>query len=372
MVQRMKILTTLPQGDLRAVPAAVAAAEAAGFDAVITMENRNEPFLALGVAAVSSKSIGLATGVAIAFPRSPMVVANAAWDLQIASQGRFVLGLGPQIRPHNEKRFSTSWSPPVPRMREYVQALRAIWRSWELGEKLRFEGEHYTFTLMTPNFIPVSTGQASVPITIAAVGPHSLRLAGEACDGVRLHPFCTRAYLEQVCMPRIAEGMAKTARNRKHFEITGGGFIATGATDEEVAKALEWVRYRIAFYGSTPSYWPVLDHHGHSDLGRKLNRYDQRRKVEHHRIRGLGRRGRVIRCYRALRRARERGRPALRGRFGCSVREHLARHSACDPERCAAGHTGHLHPLRGIPIRVVAQLFPRSPATIVASAANCG
>lgn len=272
MVQRMKILTTLPQGDLRAVPAAVAAAEAAGFDAVITMENRNEPFLALGVAAVSSKSIGLATGVAIAFPRSPMVVANAAWDLQIASQGRFVLGLGPQIRPHNEKRFSTSWSPPVPRMREYVQALRAIWRSWELGEKLRFEGEHYTFTLMTPNFIPVSTGQASVPITIAAVGPHSLRLAGEACDGVRLHPFCTRAYLERVCMPRIAEGMAKTARNRKHFEITGGGFIATGATDEEVAKALEWVRYRIAFYGSTPSYWPVLDHHGHSDLGRKLNR----------------------------------------------------------------------------------------------------
>ena len=185
MVQRMKILTTLPQGDLRAVPAAVAAAEAAGFDAVITMENRNEPFLALGVAAVSSKSIGLATGVAIAFPRSPMVVANAAWDLQIASQGRFVLGLGPQIRPHNEKRFSTSWSPPVPRMREYVQALRAIWRSWELGEKLRFEGEHYTLTLMTPNFIPVSTGQASVPITIAAVGPHSLRLAGKpamACD----------------------------------------------------------------------------------------------------------------------------------------------------------------------------------------------
>ena len=157
-------------------------------------------------------------------------------------------------------------------MREYVQALRAIWRSWELGEKLRFEGEHYTFTLMTPNFVPASSGQRSVPITIAAVGPHSLRLAGEACDGVRLHPFCTRSYLEAVCMPKISEGMTKSGRSRKNFEITGGGFIATGATDEEVAKAIEWVRYRIAFYGSTPSYWPVFEHHDLGDLGRKLNR----------------------------------------------------------------------------------------------------
>lgn len=268
----MKILTTLPQGDLNDVPGAVKDAEAAGFDAVCTMENRNEPFLSLAVAAVSSEKVELATGVAIAFPRSPMVVANAAWDIQIASKGRFVLGLGPQIRPHNEKRFSTAWSAPVPRMREYVNALRAIWRSWQLGEKLRFEGEHYTFTLMTPNFVPASTDQPSVPITIAAVGPHSLRLAGEACDGVRLHPFCTRAYLEDVCMPRIAEGMEKSGRAREHFEITGGGFVATGKTDEEVAAAVEWVRYRIAFYGSTPSYWPVLEHHGQGDLGRKLNR----------------------------------------------------------------------------------------------------
>ena len=268
----MKILTTLPQDDLKQVPDAVQAAETAGFDAVCTMENRNEPFLALAVAAVNSRKIGLATGVAIAFPRSPMVVANVCWDLQKASDGRFVLGLGPQIRPHNEKRFSTPWSPPVPRMREYVQALRAIWRAWQLGERLRFEGEHYTFTLMTPNFVPESSGQPSVPIPIAAVGPHSLRLAGEACDGVRLHPFCTRAYLEEVCMPKIAEGMAISGRRRERFEVTGGGFIATGADDEAVANAVEWVRYRIAFYGSTPSYWPVFEHHGLGDLGRKLNR----------------------------------------------------------------------------------------------------
>ena len=268
----MRILTTLPQNDLNAVPDAVTAAERAGYDGALTMENRHEPFLALAVAATASKRITLGTAVAIAFPRSPMVVANACWDLQTASRGRFVLGIGPQIRPHIEKRFSTPWSAPVPRLREYVQALRAIWRSWETGERLRFEGEHYTFTLMTPNFAPASTGQPMVPITIAAVGPHSLRLAGEVADGVRLHGFCTRRYLEEACMPRIAEGMARTGRRRDSFEVTGGGFVATGATDDEVAKAVEWVRYRVGFYGSTPSYWPVLELHGLGDLGRKLNR----------------------------------------------------------------------------------------------------
>jgi len=268
----VKVLQTLPQHDLNAVPAAVKAAEASGFDMAVTMENKHDPFLPLAVAAVASNRIELGTTVAIAFARSPMVVANASWDLQTASGGRFVLGLGPQIRPHNERRFSVPWSPPVPRMREYVQALRAIWRSWETGEKLAFEGEHYRFTLMVPNFVPASSGQPPVPVTIAAVGEHSLRLAGEVCDGVRLHPFCTRAYAEDVAMKRIGEGMAKTGRARETFEVTGGGFVATGATDEDVAGATEWVRYRVAFYGSTPSYWPVLEHHGHGDLGRKLNR----------------------------------------------------------------------------------------------------
>jgi probable F420-dependent oxidoreductase len=182
-----------------------------------------------------------------------------------------VLGLGPQIKPHNEKRFSVPWSPPAPRLREYVMALRAIWRAWELGEKLDFRGRHYTFTLMTPNFVPASTGQPPVPVTIAAVGPHTLKLAGEVCDGVRLHPFCTRAYLEDVAMPRIETGLALSGTARGNFQITGGGFIATGATDAAVAEVVEWVRYRVAFYGSTPSYWPILEHHGAGDLGRKLN-----------------------------------------------------------------------------------------------------
>jgi probable F420-dependent oxidoreductase len=267
----VKVIQTLPQADLNAVPAAAKAADDAGFDVLMSMENQHEPFLALAIAAVNTKRAELGPGIAIAFARSPMAVANVGWDLQRASNGRFVLGLGPQIRPHNEKRFSVPWSPPMPRLREYVHALRAIWRCWETGEKLRFEGKHYTFTLMTPNFTPESTGQPPIPITISAVGPHSLRLAGEACDGVRLHPFCTRAYLEEVALPLISEGMAKTGRTRETFEVTGGGFVATGATDAEVHEVAEWTRYRIGFYGSTPGYWPVFEHHGLGDLGRKLN-----------------------------------------------------------------------------------------------------
>jgi probable F420-dependent oxidoreductase len=267
----MRVLNTLPQDDLREVAAAARAAEASGYDGLLTMENKHDPFLAHAIAAVETQRVELGTSVAIAFPRSPMVVANACWDLQVASRGRFVLGIGPQIRPHNERRFSVPWTPPVPRLREYVQALRAIWTNWETGEKLKFEGRHYTFTLMPPYFMPPRFGMRMVPVTLAAVGPHSLRLAGEVADGVRLHGFCTRGYLTDVILPKLQEGMAKSGRARAHFEITGGGFIATGADDAAVAKAVEVVRGRIAFYGSTPGYWPVLELHGLGELGRELN-----------------------------------------------------------------------------------------------------
>ena len=267
----MRILTTVPQDDLAAVPAAARAAEAAGYDGVVTMENRNEPFLALAVAAVSTQRVSLQTGIAIAFARSPMAVANVSWDLQNASRGRFVLGLGSQVRAHNENRFSVPWSPPAPRMREYVLALRAIWRCWQTGAKLDFRGEHYKLTLMTPNFTPTSTGQPMVPVTIAAVGPAMLRVAGEVCDGVRLHGFCTRRYIDEVVMRELRTGMLKGGRAREQFEIAGGGFIATGPDEAAVAKMVEWVRYRVAFYASTPAYWPVLEVHGLHDLGRKLN-----------------------------------------------------------------------------------------------------
>jgi len=267
----MRLLTTLPQGDLNEVPAAARAAETAGYDGLATMENQHEPFLALGVAAVNTARIGLCTGIAIAFARSPMAVANTSWDLQTSSRGRFVLGLGSQVRAHNENRFSVPWSAPAPRLREYVEALRAIWRCWQTGDKLAYRGQHYTFTLMTPNFTPKSTGQPMVPVTIAAVGAGMLRVAGEVCDGVRLHPFCTRRYIDDVVVRELRTGMLKSGRAREHFEISGGGFIATGPDEASVAKMVEWVRYRVAFYGSTPAYWPVLEAHGLQELGQKLN-----------------------------------------------------------------------------------------------------
>jgi len=267
----MRVLNTLPQADLRTTAAAAIKAEADGYDAVLTMENKHDPFLAHAIAAVNTDRIELGTSVAIAFPRSPMVVANTSWDLQNASSGRFVLGIGPQIKPHNERRFSVPWTAPAPRLREYVQALRAIWTTWETGETLDFRGQHYTFTLMPPYFMPPSMHQKMVPITLAAVGEHSLRLAGEVADGVRLHGFCTRRYMEEMIMPRLLEGMARTGRTRDHFEITGGGFVATGKDADAVAQAFEIVRGRVGFYGSTPAYWGVLELHGYGDLGRELN-----------------------------------------------------------------------------------------------------
>ena len=267
----MRMSTTLPQDDLNDVPAIARAAEAAGYDGLVTSENRNDPYLPLGVAAVNTSRVELCTGIAIAFSRSPMPVANLSWDLQIASRGRFVLGLGSQVRAHNENRFSVPWSAPAPRLKEYVESLRAIWRSWEKGEPLAYRGQHYKFTLMTPNFTPRSGGHPMVPVTLAAVGPAMLRLAGESYDGVRLHPFCTRRYLDEVVMRELRTGMMRSGRAREHFEIAGGGFIATGPDEASVAKVVEWVRYRVAFYGSTPAYWPVLAVHGLDELGQKLN-----------------------------------------------------------------------------------------------------
>ncbi len=267
----MRILTQLPQHDLAGVAAAAHAAEAAGYDGLTTSENKHDPFLAHALAAVATTRPTLETSIAISFSRSPMAVANASWDLQSASRGRFVLGLGSQVRAHNENRFSAPWTAPAPRMREYVLALRAIWRTWEKGEKLDFRGAHYKFTLMTPNFTPPSTRQPPIPVTIAAVGPAMLRVAGEVCDGVRLHGFCTRKYIDEVVMRELRAGMAKANRPRERFAISGGGFIATGPDEATVAKMVEWVRYRVAFYGSTPAYWPVLETHGLHELGRKLN-----------------------------------------------------------------------------------------------------
>ncbi len=270
MVQPMRVMSSLDNSDLNVVPGLVTAIEDAGFDGITVPENAHNPFLPLAVAAVNTTRLTLVTGVAIAFPRSPMMTAGMAWDLHASSGGRFVLGLGSQVKPHIERRFSTPWSAPAPRMREYINSVRAIWNTWKTGERLAFEGDHYNFSLMTPNFSPPANELPVPAIKISAVGPAMLRLSGEACDGVALHGFCTRDYITNQILPRIEEGMARTGRRREHFEISGGGFVATGATDEEVAEAMEVVRSRVGFYGSTKAYWPVLAEHGLEELGEKL------------------------------------------------------------------------------------------------------
>ncbi|MFV0296266.1 MAG: TIGR03617 family F420-dependent LLM class oxidoreductase [Hyphomicrobiaceae bacterium] len=268
----MRISCVLPQDDLRKVKTAAKAAEEAGYAILTTAENKHDPFLPHAIAAVETERVELATAIAISFSRSPMPVANASWDLNEASRGRFILGLGTQIKAHNERRFSVPWSPPAPRMREYIQALKAIWRCWRYGDKLAFEGQHYRFTMMPPYYLPESQGLRIPPVTMAAVGPAMLRVAGEVADGVRLHPFTTARYVEQVVMPELRTGMERSGRKRENFEIAGGGFVATGPDDESVHKMREWVRGRVGFYGSTPAYYPVLAAHGHEDLGLKLNR----------------------------------------------------------------------------------------------------
>jgi probable F420-dependent oxidoreductase len=267
----MRVFTTVPQGDLKKVPAAAREAEAEGHDGIVTMENQHEPFLALAVAGSVTERVELHTSVAIAFARTPMAVAEVGWDLAGSTGGRFVVGLGSQVRAHNERRFSAPWTPPAPRMREYVQVLRAIWNCWKTGEKPAYEGQHYRFTLMTPNFTPPQIACPPPAITIAAVGPAMLRVAAEECDGVKLHGFCTKKYLTDEIMPRIAAGLAKSGRSRAQYEISGGGFLATGPDDAAVAERFEWVRQRVAFYGSTPAYYPVFAVHGLEDLGLKLN-----------------------------------------------------------------------------------------------------
>src|SRR6516164_11378015 len=267
----MRVFTMLPMAQWREAGPSAAGAEAVGFDAVMTVELGHDPFAPLAIAALATERIELTPSIAVAFPRSPTVIASQAWDLQANSKGRFVLGLGSQVRAHNERRFGVPWSPPAPRLRDYVRALRAIWRCWETGEKLDHRGEHYKLTLMTPDFSPEPTGLPMVPVTIAAVGEAMLRVAGEVCDGVRLHPLCSRRYLEELALPRLQEGMRRSGRSRTNFDVFGGGFVVTGGDAKIVADGMEWARKRVAFYGSTRSYLPILSLHGLDELGMKLH-----------------------------------------------------------------------------------------------------
>ncbi len=267
----MQVEAFIPLGNWKSIEPAAKAAEECGYDLLLSSEIAHDPFAPLVLASMHTSRITLGTNIAVAFPRSPMVVANTAWDLHAETGGRFFLGLGSQVKGHNERRFSIPWSLPVPRLREYVQALRAIWRCWEKKEPLSFEGEHYRFSLMTPEFAPEPTGLPPVPVAVAAVRQPMIRMAGRICNGVKLHGFATRKYLTEVAIPALQEGMTKAGTKRENFHISGGGFIATGATQEEVDQQLEMIRYRVAFYGATRTYHAVFEPHGWEDLGMKLH-----------------------------------------------------------------------------------------------------
>ena len=247
--------------------------EKIGFDGVTTAEAGHDAFLPIMTAAASTKKLQMGTNVAVSFPRSPMVTAQMAWDLQHFSGGRFNLGLGTQVKGHNERRYSTPWpSAPGPRMREYFLCLQAIFKTFQNPDKpTYFEGEHYRFTLMSPFFNPGPIEHPHVPLYVAAVNPYMARLSGEVCDGLRLHPIATFRYTRDVILPAIAEGAAKSGRSLKSFNFVGAPFMALGRDEAEVAQAKEKLRRQISFYGSTRSYHSVFAHHGWDDVGAKLH-----------------------------------------------------------------------------------------------------
>ena len=268
----MKVEVALPMG-LTGVAEAAREAEELGYDGVLSFETGHDPFLPLALAAAATQRVDLGTAVAIAFPRSPLTVAQTAWDLQVFSRGRLRLGLGTQVKGHNERRYSTPWpSPPGPRLREYILVLRAIWDSWQNKTRPNFQGKHYTYTLMTPFFDPGPSQHPHVPIYISAVNPYVCRLVGELCDGVRLHGFCTPKYLKEVVIPNIEAGAKKAGRSLKDIDMTGGGFVITGETEEDVERQKPALRHQIAFYGSTRTYKGVLDLHGWGETCLRLHR----------------------------------------------------------------------------------------------------
>jgi probable F420-dependent oxidoreductase len=257
--------------DLGKAGAAAKEAESQGYAGVWTAETSHDPFFPLLLAAESTTTLELGTAIAVAFARTPMTVAAVANDLQAYSEGRFLLGLGSQIKAHIEKRFSMPWSHPAPRMREFILAMRAIWDSWHNGTKLDFQGEFYRHTLMTPFFNPGPNPYGPPKVFLAAVGELMTEVAGEVADGVIIHGFTTERYLREVTLPALERGMARSGRQRADFQISYPGFIVTGATDEQRDKATQGVRQQIAFYGSTPAYRGVLELHSWGDLQPELN-----------------------------------------------------------------------------------------------------
>jgi probable F420-dependent oxidoreductase len=268
----MRIDAGLMSPDLNATGAMAARLEAQGFGAAWSFEGGHDAFLPLVLAAQTTQRIQLGTAVAIALARNPMNVAQLAWDVQTIARGRFVLGLGTQIQAHIEKRFSMPWSRPVERLREFVLAIRAIWRAWETGERLSFRGELYTHTLMTPFFNPGPNPFGAPPIYLAGVGPRMVETVGEVADGFLVHPLHSPSFLTAVTLPALERGLERSGRARKDIAISCQTIVAMGSTPAQIETARQKARGQISFYGSTPAYRGVLEHHGYGALHPELNR----------------------------------------------------------------------------------------------------
>lgn len=257
--------------DLTVVPARAQQLEAQGYDGVWTGEINHDPFLPLLLAAEHTRRIAIGTSIAVAFARTPMTVANLGWDLNAYSRGRFILGLGTQIQPHVEKRFSMPWSRPVSRMREFVGALHAIWSAWQDGTKLAFEGDFYTHKIMTPMFTPEPQPHGTPKVFVAAVGAAMTEMCGETADGLLAHAFTTSRYLREVTAVALQRGLDRAGRSRSDFAVSCPVFVVTGETDEKMNAAAAATRKQIAFYASTPAYRRVLELHGWGELQTELH-----------------------------------------------------------------------------------------------------
>ncbi|MFE9423911.1 TIGR03617 family F420-dependent LLM class oxidoreductase [Kitasatospora sp. NPDC006697] len=281
MTPRPLSLDVAATGHPAAAPELAAEAERRGLDRFAISETTHDPFLQLMRVAERTERIELATGVAIAFARTPMALAYQAWGLHEACGGRAVIGLGSQVKPHVVRRFGMPWDRPAARMREYVAAVRAIWHSWQTGERLAFRGEFYTHTLMTPAFAPGPVAPGAPPILLAGVGPLMTEAAGAVADGLICHPFTSVAHLRGAVLPRVRAARAKAEAEKaswtgRPFQVVGNVLTATGRTEEELAANRRGVAERIAFYASTPAYRAVLDAHGWGELHEQLHRMSVR------------------------------------------------------------------------------------------------
>ncbi|MEZ5734239.1 MAG: TIGR03617 family F420-dependent LLM class oxidoreductase [Novosphingobium sp.] len=259
--------STAPARDLTDLAARL---DDAGCHGLFFAEIAHDPFLATAIAATAETGLTLGTSIALAFTRSPTTLAYTAHDLNAATGGRFVLGLGPQVKTHIERRFGLEWREPVQRLREVVLAMRAVWNCWEEGGPLDFGGELYRLSLMPPAFRPEKTGHGAPPVYLAAVGPKMAEVAGEVADGLFVHAFSTPDYVRNVLLPAIERGLARSGRSRADFQICYSAFIADTTAAESPAAAREQARGSVAFYASTPDYRRVLDQHGIGELQPRL------------------------------------------------------------------------------------------------------